>query len=197
MKILVVTAHPRSDSLTAHITKRYTAGLNKAGHAYEIVDLYKEKFNPLIFPKDEPDWDNPDKTYSEEVIHEMKRIESSEALVYIFPVWWYSMPAILKGYIDRVWNYGFAYGPNKLPVQKIRWIAMVGETEKQFKKRNYHLMMEHHLNIGLADFCGVSDSKVHFMYNTLGEFEAYAEEEKERHFEGLLDKAYELGVSFR
>ncbi|MFD1707593.1 NAD(P)H oxidoreductase [Siminovitchia sediminis] len=196
MKLLVVTSHPRPDSLTANIAKRFTAGLSEAGHEYEVADLYAEKFNPLLFPEDEPDWDHPNKIYSEEVIREMKRIEASEALVFIFPVWWYSLPAILKGYIDRVWNYGFAYGPTKLPVQKIRWIAMVGFSEEQFKKRDYDRMMEHHLNIGLADYCGVKDSIVHFMYNTLGEFERNAEEEKEKYFAGLLDKAYQLGAYF-
>lgn len=55
-------------------------------------------------------------------------------------------------------------------------------------------MMEHHLNIGLAGYCGVKDSNVHFMYNTLGEFEDLAE--KEKHFTGLLDEAYQLGASF-
>jgi putative NADPH-quinone reductase len=80
MKILVVTTHPRSDSLTANITKRFTAGLSKAGHKYEIADLYAEKFNPLIFPEDEPDWDHPNKVYSEAVRREMKRIEASDAL---------------------------------------------------------------------------------------------------------------------
>jgi len=73
---------------------------------------------------------------------------------------------------------------------------MVGFSEDQFIKRGYDQMMEHHLNIGLADYCGVKDSKVHFMYNTLGEFEENAEEEKENYFTGLLDEAYQIGASF-
>lgn len=194
MKILVVTTHPRTDSLTAHITKRYTSGLAEAGHQVEILDLYAENFNPLVLPEDEPDWDNPDKVYSEEVREEMKRIEANDALVFIFPVWWYSIPAMLKGYIDRVWNYGFAYGPAKLPVQKIRWIALVGMAEDKFKKRGHYQTMEHNLNIGLAKYCGVHDSKVHFMYSTLGNFENL--EEKEKYFAELADEAYRMGLSF-
>ncbi|OAV62432.1 hypothetical protein A6F49_06915 [Enteractinococcus helveticum] len=87
---------------------------------------------PLVFPKDEPAWDDPNKTYSETVMREQKRIEEHHALVYTFPVWWYSMPAVMKGCIDRVWNHGFAYSPAKLPVQKVQWIALVGVTEEQF-----------------------------------------------------------------
>jgi NAD(P)H dehydrogenase (quinone) len=196
MKILVVVAHPRTDSLTSNITERFTAGLSEAGHEYEIADLYAEGFNPLLFPQDEPDWDNPNKVYSNEVLREMNRIRASDALVFIFPVWWYSMPAILKGYFDRVWNNGFAYGTAKLPVQKIRWIALVGVTQDQFEKRSYHLMMQHHLNMGLAGYCGVQDSKVHFIYNTLAEFDESLQEKNENHFAALLNEAHKMGHTF-
>lgn len=196
MKILIITAHPRTDSLTANMTKAFTEGLNKSDHDYEIADLYAEKFNPLIFSEDEPDWDNSNKVYSRKVTEEMERIEAHDALVFIFPVWWYSLPALMKGYIDRVWNYGFAYGPRKLPVEKIRWIALAGFTEEKFKKRDYDRMMEHYLNVGLAGYCGVKDSKVYFMYNSIGEFEENVKEKKEKHFKGLLDKALQLGASF-
>lgn len=73
--------------------------------------------HPFLFPEDEPDWENPDKQYSEAITREQQRITEHDALICSFPVWWYSMPAILKGDIDRVWNYGFAYGPRTLPVQ--------------------------------------------------------------------------------
>ncbi|MCY9510030.1 NAD(P)H oxidoreductase [Paenibacillus larvae] len=197
MKILVVTAHPRENSLTQSITERFTEGLAAAGHEYEVADLYAEGFNPLLYPQDEPDWHNPDKAYSEEVQREMARIRASDALAFIFPVWWYSVPAILKGYFDRVWNYGFAYGPAKLPVQKIRWIALVGGTQKKFEKRNYHLMLQQHLNIGLAGYTGVEDSAVHFMYNsTFDEFTEENHETIEAHFNGLLNEAYRIGHMF-
>lgn len=104
MKVLVVSAHPRSGSLTASLTKRFIEGLSAAGHEHELVDLYAEEFNPLLFPEDEPDWENPSKIYSDVVMQEQKRIAEHDALVYTFPVWWYSLPAILKGYIDRVWE---------------------------------------------------------------------------------------------
>lgn len=196
MKILVVVAHPRTDSLTSNMTKRFTEGLTEAGHEYEIADLYAEGFNPVLYSQDEPDWNNPNKAYSDEVLREMDRIRASDALVFIFPIWWYSMPAIMKGYFDRVWNYGFAYGPAKLPVQKIRWIALVGETQAQFEKRGYHLMVQQHLNVGLAGYTGVQDSSVHFMYNTLGKFDESLQEKNNVHFANLLNEAYQVGHTF-
>ena len=102
MKILVIVAHPRKNSLTASITKRFTEGLIKAGHQYELLDLYAEGFNPILYTQDEPDWNNANKVYSKEVVLEMERIKASDAITFIFPMWWYSMPAIMKGYLDRV-----------------------------------------------------------------------------------------------
>ncbi|WNS41782.1 NAD(P)H oxidoreductase [Paenibacillus sp. MMS20-IR301] len=195
MKVLIVVAHPREDSLTMNVTKRLISGIEAAGNQYELVDLYKEGFNPVLLTSDEPDWNNPDKVYSEEVQRQMKRIQSSEALVFVFPVWWYSVPAIMKGYLDRVWNFGFAYGnSNKLPVKCIRWIALTGFTQVKLEKRNYHQMMEHYFNIGLSGFVGVRDSKVHFMTNTLGEFDDHVEQNKEILFNNHLDEAYKIGT---
>ncbi|WCM60740.1 NAD(P)H oxidoreductase [Paenibacillus polymyxa] len=205
MKVLIIVAHPRSDSLTMNITNKFAEGLRAAGHEYEIADLYRENFNPVLLPQDEPDWNNESKVYSDEelrkaysdeVTREMERIQSSDAIVMIFPVWWYSFPAIMKGYIDRVWNMGFAYGGAKLPVNKIRWIPLVGDTQEHFKKRDYDAMIEKYMNIGIAQYIGVNDSEVNFMYNTLGEFEDNQEENLNSHYKKHLDEAYKLGYTF-
>ncbi|KJD45937.1 NAD(P)H oxidoreductase [Paenibacillus terrae] len=195
MKVLIVTAHPRSDSLTMSITHRFAEGLTAAGHEYDTADLYREAFNPVLLPQDEPDWNNESKLYSDEVLSEMERIKSSDAMVFIFPVWWYSFPAIMKGYIDRVWNLGFAYGEIKLPINKIRWIALVGDTQSHFRKRDYDTMMEKYMNIGMAEYVGVKDSQVHFMYNTLGEFEDNQETNLDSLYNNLLDEAYNIGYT--
>lgn len=194
MKVLIVVAHPREESLTMNITKSVINGLEQAGNEYEILDLYKENFNPVLSREDEPDWDNTSKKYPDDIIREMKRVESSDAIVFVFPVWWYSVPAIMKGYLDRVWNYNFAYGnQNKLPVSHIRWIALTGFTQAQLEKRDYHKMMEHYFNIGLAGFVGVKDSKVEFMTNSLGDFEENIDQKRECHYRNILTQAYKIG----
>jgi NAD(P)H dehydrogenase (quinone) len=60
MKILVVMAHPRRDSLTGQVTDAVINGLKAAGHRTELADLYSEDFDPLIMPPDEPDWVSKD-----------------------------------------------------------------------------------------------------------------------------------------
>ncbi|AIQ46485.1 NAD(P)H dehydrogenase [Paenibacillus sp. FSL R7-0273] len=196
MKTLVVIAHPRTDSLTWSLTKKMVEGLSHSGHKYEILDLYAENFNPLLQPIDEPDFGNSDKGYSKEVQREMERIKRHDAIIFVFPVWWHSTPAILKGYIDRVFNNGFAYGTNKLPIEKIRWIAIAADSRYGFKKRGYQLMMEHHLNIGIADYVGVPDSEIHFLYNSLGGENVQSNDELTAHFEQLHSDAYAIGKDF-
>ncbi len=107
---LLVVAHHRAGSLTAHIADRARVRLEKDGRTVDVLDLHAEDFDPRMTVADEPDWGDRDKTYSAEVRAHMRRIDAADLIVVVFPVWWYGLPAVLKGWIDRVWNYGFAYG---------------------------------------------------------------------------------------
>ncbi|GAA0409653.1 hypothetical protein GCM10008933_44740 [Paenibacillus motobuensis] len=90
-------------------------------------------------------------------------MKEHDALAFIFPVWWWNLPAVLKGYIDRVWKNGFAYGSNHLHHQHVLWIGLAGVSKEQMRKRNYDEMITHLLNVGIADYCGISSSKVEFL----------------------------------
>ncbi|WP_429841230.1 NAD(P)H oxidoreductase [Brevibacillus sp. FIR094] len=188
MKVLTVVTHPRTNSLTFAVAERFVQGLKDAGHEVEVLDLHRIGFNPVLWEGDEPDWNNGDKKYSEEVEIEMERMNKHDALAFIFPIWWFSIPAMLKGYIDRVWNNGFAYGSSKLHHKHILWIGLAAATKEQFAKRNYDEMMRHHLNVGIADYVGLHDSKVEFLYDTLAIDPA--------HIDWLFNHAYELGFHY-
>ena len=95
MKILVVFCHPRRDSLTGAIADAFVEGASAAGHEIEFADLYGENFDPRLGEADEPDWGDQRKVYSPEVLAEMARVERNDALVFAFPVWWWSTPAML------------------------------------------------------------------------------------------------------
>ncbi|UYZ15329.1 NAD(P)H oxidoreductase [Brevibacillus sp. WF146] len=195
MKVLTIVSHPRKESLTFSVAERFVQGLADAGHEVEVADLYGEEFHPLVLEKDEPDWENPRKSYSSRVQAEMARLKRNDGLAFIFPLWWYSLPAITKGYIDRTWNYGFAYGGSRLPHKKVLWIPLVGETEESLKKRQFDAMISHYLNVGLAGYTGISQSEVAFLYNTLAE-DMDSEEEIKQHYDSLLKRAYELGYTY-
>ncbi|WP_217557012.1 NAD(P)H oxidoreductase [Paenibacillus sp. GbtcB18] len=188
MKVLTVVAHPRTDSLTMAVTDRFTRGLQDAGHETEVLDLYRIGFNPVLNEPDEPDWTDSGKQYSAEVMDEIERMKRHDGLAYIFPLWWYGLPAMLKGYIERVWNHGFAYGPQKLHHRKVLWLSLAAATPEQLAKRDYDQMINHQLNVGLAEYVGIPTSKVEFLYDTLSS--------NPDHIQDLLQQAYEHGLHY-
>lgn len=188
MKILTVVSHPRVHSLTFSVAARFTQGLNDAGHETEMLDLHRSGFNPILWEADEPDWSSDSKIYSPEVEAEIERMKKHDALAYIFPIWWYNLPAMLKGYIDRVWNNGFAYGSNKLHHKKVLWLGLAAAPKEHFEKRQYDKMLSQQLDVGMAHYCGITNSKVEILYDTL--------DSRPEIFEKLLTQAYHLGLNY-
>ncbi|MCG7379150.1 NAD(P)H oxidoreductase [Paenibacillus sp. ACRSA] len=188
MNVLVVVSHSRKNSLTFQVTDRFVQGLTEAGHSAEILDLHGIGFDPLLLEGDEPNLTQEVQVFSPEVQTEMERLKKHDAVAFVFPLWWWHLPAMLKGYIDRVFNNGFAYGANKLHHQQILWIALSGVTEQQMQKRNYDESIQNLLNVGIADYCGVSRSRVEFLYETLGS--------KPEHYDQLFNYAYQLGLDY-
>lgn len=193
MHILTVVAHPRENSLTMDATKQFIDGLKKKGHTVEVLDLYREEFDPVMVEKDEPDWSRGDLHYSKRVMEEIDRLNQADGLAFVFPIWWYSIPAIMKGYIDRVWQYNYAYGNHKLPHERIQWIGLVGGSKEGFEKRSYDKLVKHYLNIGLSQFVGVDTSRVNLLYGTL---EASSEAEKNAYYTSWMNEAHQLGLEY-
>ncbi|MFD0587451.1 NAD(P)H oxidoreductase [Paenibacillus sp. GCM10027627] len=187
MKVLTVVTHPRTNSLTFAVAEQFVQGLQDAGHETEVLDLYRNGFDPVLREADEPDWLDR-KPYSPEVEAEIERMERHDALAYIFPIWWYNVPAMLRGYIERVWNYGYAYGTTKLPHKKALWIGLAAATVDDFQKRDYDKMMDQQLNMGIANYSGIADSKLDILYDTLSSDREY--------MAALLKHAYKLGLHY-
>lgn len=190
-KLHIIWAHPRQDSLTAQTVEAITKEALQRGFEVSSWEAYSAKFNPLVQEEDEPDWHNPNKKYSDEAIELANELTDKDYLVFVFPVWWYSLPAILKGYIDRVWNYGVFYGNrelDKLPVKAVRWIGLIGSDQAHIQKRDYDRYMLHYFNIGLAGYCGIEDSKVKLIYDTIGRKVT----DPIPYYEGLINQAIEF-----
>lgn len=147
-RIYLVWAHPRHDSLTAHIADAIHQRAMERKIQVTELDLYRRNFNPVMTPEDEPDWKNMDKRYSPEVHQLYSELLEHDTLVVVFPLWWYSFPAMLKGYIDRVWNNGLAYGDgHKLPFNKVRWVALVGGDKESFVQMGWEKNISDYLKI--------------------------------------------------
>ncbi|WP_324188686.1 NAD(P)H oxidoreductase [Nocardia flavorosea] len=159
---LVVVAHPRPDSLTAHISRLTTRRLTAAGYRIDLLDLNAENFDPRMTDADLPDWNNRDKTYSPEVESHMRRILAADVIVAVFPVYWMQVPAILKGWIDRVWNYGFAYGRSKprLAGKRMLWLGLAGAADDDDVVGLMQQALSAQLDDGIAYYCGLTHSSV-------------------------------------
>jgi NAD(P)H dehydrogenase (quinone) len=185
MKALVTVTHPRKNSLTYNVMSRFVEGLQQNNHEVDLLDLDRDGFNPLYTAEDEKDWINPDKIYSPEVRKEMDRILAADTLVFVFPLWQYSVPSMLKGYLDKVWNMGL-FG--KIGTKKVLWICLTGGDQEHMSKYKREEMLTHYLNVVLAGYAQVKESRVELLYDTLSD--------SKQHIEGLLERAYQLGRQY-
>jgi NAD(P)H dehydrogenase (quinone) len=111
MHVYIVYAHPAKKSFSREVLNAFLQGLEEAGHTYQIGDLYQMNFQTDM---DEDQYHrevglDPYVAIPVDVKAEQLKINKSDALVFIFPVWWSDCPAKLKGWFDRVWTYGYAY----------------------------------------------------------------------------------------
>jgi putative NADPH-quinone reductase len=108
MRVLVVWAHPLEDSFSAALYQRTTAALEAAGHAVDRLDLYREGFEARLSPAERRTYHDPggDRTA---VADHVARLRAAEGLVFVFPTWNFGVPAILKGWFERVLLPGVAF----------------------------------------------------------------------------------------
>ena len=108
MKCVVVIAHPVTDSLCHATAQAAIQALTDAGHEIQIEDLYQTEFSPLLTVGERKTYYHP--PYDSSAIQsQIERLLAAEALILVFPTWWFACPAVLKGWFDRVWAPGVAY----------------------------------------------------------------------------------------
>ena len=115
MKVFIVYCHPSDESFTRNLRDSFIKGIVDSGNEYVISDLYKMDFKSDMteqeYLRDANYRETPD--LAADVLSEHEKINSSDAIVFIYPVFWTEAPAKLVGWFDRVWSFGFAYGENR------------------------------------------------------------------------------------
>lgn len=110
MRILLIYAHPVEGSFCSALRDAACATLRRRGHDVCVTDLYAEGFQPALSRLKRLAYEEPDTTpLADGIRGHVEHLCRAEALVLVFPTWWYGMPAILKGYFDRVWIPGVAF----------------------------------------------------------------------------------------
>ncbi|NDL65669.1 NAD(P)H-dependent oxidoreductase [Acerihabitans arboris] len=139
MNILIVYAHPESRSLNGALKDFAVKHLEDAGHRVRVSDLYAMKWKAVLDADDsldgqagarfDPSLDSRRAfergRQSRDIALEQGKLRWADAVILQFPLWWFSMPAILKGWVERVYAYGFAYGVGEH--SDARWGDRYGE----------------------------------------------------------------------
>lgn len=107
MKVLIVYAHPNPNSFNHAILETAVETLRVNKHAARVKDLYAENFNPLL-DRDMLASINQG-VIPADILREQQDLSWAEGLIFIYPLWWFDRPAILKGWFDRVFTNGFAF----------------------------------------------------------------------------------------
>ncbi len=156
-KIFIVYGHYNDKSFNAAIKDTFIETTRQEGNEVDLVDLYKEKFNP-VFSGGEPD---------SVVVDHQKRIEKSDIIVMIAPIWNFRMPAIIEGWIDKVlappWAFKFKkiFGNYGYPIGNLtgkKAIVFCTYGSPQFAIRTFFLNMPtKRLRRGVFNICGIKD----------------------------------------
>ncbi|MEE3660838.1 NAD(P)H-dependent oxidoreductase [Brenneria sp. g21c3] len=162
MHALIVVSHPVNTSLTHSVAAEIAQGIAKSSpqNTYEIADIAQEGFDPVFSAPDMDAFQQTGKT-PPDVVAQQSRIDNADALVLVFPIYWWSMPGLLKGWIDRVFSNGWAYEdtPDGSVIKKlghlpVHIIALGGANQRTFEKHGYFDAFNAQIVHGIFDYCG-------------------------------------------
>ncbi|MEM8838127.1 MAG: NAD(P)H-dependent oxidoreductase [Pseudomonadota bacterium] len=130
MKALVVYCHPCEESFNAAVRDTAIRTLEDNGHEVRLLDLYKEGFNPVMSAEERRCYNDKDCNI-DPVADQLELIRWADMLVFVYPTWWFGLPAMLKGWLDRVWIPHETFqlpegkGPLKGCMENVKKIAIV------------------------------------------------------------------------
>lgn len=162
MNVLIVYAHPNPSSFNAAILNHVQKGLPETNHSVTPLDLYKEQFDPVLVFNEEKK--RRDLVNEEETARYRTLVEEADTLLFIYPIWWWGMPAILKGFIDCIFVAGFAYKyegalPKGLLKGKKAWVINTLDSPLWYVALLYRSADWIMMKRGVLRFCGIRDIK--------------------------------------
>lgn len=171
MKHLVVYAHPNNKSLNHSIKETVVETLKNNGHEVVLRDLYELDFQPVLKPEHIAGMHQG--VIPEDVKIEQEFVLEADVITFISPIWWTGLPAILKGYVDRVFAFGFAYsyGPEgaiKLLEGKKGFIINThGTPNEVYDEMGMTAGLKVTSDIGIWDFTGIEPVN-HLLFGSIG-----------------------------
>lgn len=160
MKHLVVYNHPNPKSFCHAIKETVVETAEKMGHDVQVRDLYALDFDPVLAPAD---FEAMQKGGARaDVQAEQEAVTWAEHITFVYPIWWTGLPARMKGYIDRVYSHGFAYGfgpkgqlDQKLSDKSAVVINTNGMPTEMYTKTGMYDSLKQTSDTGIFAFCGM------------------------------------------
>jgi len=161
-RILVLNANPKPASLSQALAERYAQAARQAGHAVELVHLHQLDFNPNLALGFEGE------QALEPALQRLQgQIEQAEHLVWAYPVWWGSVPALLKGLLDRLLLPGFAFRyekgqafPQRLLRGRSARLLVCMDTPAWYFRWIQRAPAHHMMRRTVLEFCGVAPVRI-------------------------------------
>ncbi|MDF2714556.1 MAG: hypothetical protein K0R28_1481, partial [Paenibacillus sp.] len=159
MNHLILYAHYNENSFNAAVRNTILAELQDQRQEAKVRDLYGMQFNPVLSESELNGFYM--QQYPTDVLAEHEHIRWADVLYLVYPTWWYSMPAILKGYIDRVFATGFAFRYSKegpvglLSGKKALVFQTAADPEQALEDRDLIAAMRNGIDVGILNYCGL------------------------------------------
>jgi NAD(P)H dehydrogenase (quinone) len=203
MRVLIVCAHPNPQSFTHATTKEFARGLAEGKHESQVVDLHAIGFDPVFRLQDYAQFPGSPLTAGtpKDVLEQQEKVAWADGLVFITPVFWMGFPAILKGWIERVFAYGFAYAltpegwkgdlSGRIPLLKHRKALIISGTffhEQHYQQGGWGPAMNKAVDEWTFSNPGIANVQRVMFYG----LNAADDETRKTH----LETAYRLGKTF-
>ncbi|OOM79660.1 general stress protein 14 [Clostridium puniceum] len=161
MNHLIIFAHPNQKSFGKGIVDTLVKASKEKRANVNVRDLYEIKFDSILKPDDFVAFQSG--KIPEDIATEQEHIKWADIITFVYPVWWASFPAILKGYVDRVFSYGFAYeyvdgAPNGLlKGKKALLFSTTGTPNEIYSANGTHNSMKQTVDQGIFNFSGIEE----------------------------------------
>lgn len=169
--VLVITSNPDPASLTDTAGDAFATGARASGADVDVLDLYDSGFNPVYTLADRRHYLGHGPV-PRDVAAIQSRLEKADVIALVFPVYWYTMPAMVKGLFDRVVCRGFAYNPSGEPGalagKTVRIIMLTGGSQGWYESDGMGEALDNQIRRQtLAKYCGVEDSRIVYIDNLI------------------------------
>lgn len=156
---LIVYSNPDERSFSFDLKEKAQEFLESKGHSVQVRDLYKMNFNPILTDTEINNFEKG--IYSTDILEEQAYLKWADVLIFIFPIWW-GIPAMLKGYIDKVFSHNFAYQTTpvgmkgKLQGKHVYRFSSMRSLNETYDKDGFKASLINIIDKGIFEYAGMN-----------------------------------------